>query len=104
MSGRSSARLKAQRDRDDRQARGIFGSLNVISNNQKVRRNSFDSFDTTSSSSSEEDPPIMAPTIRPMNIWSSQGLDLSDSTFVKLYDSAIKFTEKDDNGEPIKTK
>ena len=44
----------------------------------------------------------MAPTIRPMNIWSSQGLDLSDSTFVKLYDSAIKFTEKDDNGEPIK--
>ena len=41
-------------------------------------------------------------TLRPMNIWSKQGLDLSDSTFVKLYDSATKFSEKDDNGDALK--
>ena len=37
-----------------------------------------------------------------MNIWSKQGLDLGDSTFVKKFESATRFTEKDDNGEPIR--
>jgi ribosomal protein S20 len=30
-----------------------------------------------------------------MNIWAKPGLDLSDSTFVKIYDSANRFNEKD---------
>ena len=37
-----------------------------------------------------------------MSIWSKRGLDLGDSTFLKIFESATRFIEKDDNGEPIR--
>ncbi len=40
-------------------------------------------------------------TINPMNIWSKLGLDLTDSIFAKIYESATKFHEYDDNGDLI---
>jgi hypothetical protein len=41
-------------------------------------------------------------TINPMNVWSKSGLDLTDSTFAKIYESATKFHEYDDNGDSLK--
>jgi hypothetical protein len=41
-------------------------------------------------------------TINPMNVWSKSGLDLTDSTFAKIYESVTKFHEYDDNGDSLK--
>lgn len=54
----------------------------------------------------EEEEEIMAPstasTITPMNVWARSGLDLTDSTFSKIYYEALKFSETDDFGKPLK--
>ena len=70
------------------------------------RENISDSDSTNSEEEKEEvvdqQAARMAPTITPMNIWAKKGLDLTDSTFGKIYEAATHFNETDDNGKPLK--
>ena len=36
------------------------------------------------------------------NVWSKNGLDISDTAFSKVYQSELSFSEKDDSGESLK--